>query len=370
MDFDFSPEQELLRSTVRELCAGQADIAHVRAMERDDTGFSRPVWRKLANADLTGMTIPAESGGAAMSMQDAAIVYEEFGRALLPSPHFVSSVLAAGAIDAGADHSTKQQWLPGMASGDVVFSVAWTEPGGGYGPQGIRTEIRGGRLYGQKRHVTFANTADRLIVLAREAGSVVLAVVDPRLPGTTMVREASLASDVQYRLELDGAPVETVLAGGWEIWDRLLHRAIIVLAAQAVGGARAALGLAVGYAKQRHQFGKPLGAFQSIAHYLADAVTEVDGAEQLMRAAAWLADEQRPIRTAAPMAKLYCCDVFRRVTATAQQVFGGAGFTTELDIQLYFRRAKQLQLSWWDARYLEELIATATLSRKDTDHAA
>jgi alkylation response protein AidB-like acyl-CoA dehydrogenase len=128
-----------------------------------------------------------------------------------------------------------------------------------------------------------------------------------------------------------------------------------------VGGARAALDMTVQYAKDRHQFDKPLGAFQAIAHYLADAVTTVDGAETLVWEAAWARTIGRSVARLAPMAKLFACQTFRDVTAMAQQVYGGMGFTLECDIQLYFRRAKQLQLSWWDTRYLEELIASDVL---------
>ncbi len=131
----------------------------------------------------------------------------------------------------------------------------------------------------------------------------------------------------------------------------------IALAAQAIGGAERALEMTVQYAKDRHQFDKPLGAFQSIAHYLADAATTVDGGNTLVYEAAWARSEGKPIDRLAPMAKLFACQTFRDVTAMAQQVYGGVGFTIEYDIQLYFRRAKQLQLSWWDSRSLEELVA-------------
>jgi len=136
---------------------------------------------------------------------------------------------------------------------------------------------------------------------------------------------------------------------------------VIMLAAQAVGGARYALDITVQYAKDREQFDKPLGAFQAIAHYLADAVTAVDGAETLVYEAAWARANSRPVDGLAPMAKLFACKTFRDVTAMAQQVFGGVGFTVEYDIQLYFRRAKVQQISWWDDRALEELIATNVL---------
>ena len=137
---------------------------------------------------------------------------------------------------------------------------------------------------------------------------------------------------------------------------------IVLLAAQAIGGARYALDITVQYAKDREQFDKPLGAFQAIAHYLADAATAVDGARDArVRGGVGARRTAGSIERLAPMAKLFACKTFRDVTAMAQQVFGGVGFTLEYDIQLYFRRAKQLQISWWDDRDLEELIAATVL---------
>jgi alkylation response protein AidB-like acyl-CoA dehydrogenase len=121
----------------------------------------------------------------------------------------------------------------------------------------------------------------------------------------------------------------------------------------------------VQYAKDRQQFDKPLGAFQALAHYLADAVTTVDGAETLVWEAGWAHSEGHSVKRLAPMSKLFACQTFRDVTAMAQQIFGGVGFTVEYDIQLYFRRAKQLQVSWWDTRYLEDLVAADVLDHRD-----
>src|SRR5581483_1428984 len=203
--------------------------------------------------------------------------------------------------------------------------------------------------------------ATTLVVLARAGDEIVLCLVDPAAAGVSMEQQKTVASDCQYRLVFDNVLATTSIAGGWDTWDAAMHEALILAAAQAVGGARYALDITVQYAKDRHQFDKPLGAFQAIAHYLADAVTALDGAELLMWEAAWARSEGRSIAKLAPMAKLFACSTFRDITAMAQQVFGGVGFTVEYDIQLYFRRAKQLQISWWNDRYLEELIASDVL---------
>jgi alkylation response protein AidB-like acyl-CoA dehydrogenase len=148
---------------------------------------------------------------------------------------------------------------------------------------------------------------------------------------------------------------------GWATWHETLLDGIVMLAAQAAGGARYTLDITVQYAKDREQFDKPLGAFQAIAHYLADAATAVDGAETLVYEAAWARANGESIERLAPMAKLFACKTFRDVTAMAQQIFGGVGFTLEYDVQLYFRRAKQLQITWLADRELEELVAATVL---------
>jgi alkylation response protein AidB-like acyl-CoA dehydrogenase len=217
--------------------------------------------------------------------------------------------------------------------------------------------------------VLCARAAPRLVVVAptgRGARDVDLFLVDPADPRVELVQQHTMASDTQYQVTFDDVAVaksERIGApgSGWATWDRVMHEGIILLAAQAIGGAERALEMTVDYAKTRQQFDKPLGAFQAIAHYLADAVTQVDGGKTLVYEAAWARSTGRPVERLAPMAKLFACQTFRDVTAMAEQVHGGLGFTVEYDIQLYFRRAKQLQLSWWDSRYLEELVAAAVL---------
>jgi alkylation response protein AidB-like acyl-CoA dehydrogenase len=163
-------------------------------------------------------------------------------------------------------------------------------------------------------------------------------------------------------VDLGDAPAKQVTGAGWQTWHRTMLDGAILQAAAAVGGARYALDITNQYAKDRHQFGKPIGAFQSLSHYLADAVTRVDGAEVLVHEAAWARSMGRPVDQLAPMAKLFADQTFRDVTAMAQQIWGGVGFTLEYDIQLFFRRAKAMQLNWWDARHLEDLVADAVLA--------
>jgi alkylation response protein AidB-like acyl-CoA dehydrogenase len=188
----------------------------------------------------------------------------------------------------------------------------------------------------------------------------------------TLNQQRSMASDTQFRLDLDGAPagaadVVGTVGQGWTAWSEVLQDGLILLAAYAAGGAARALEMTVQYAKDRRQFDKPLGAFQALAHYMADAATAVDGATTLAWEAAWARTAGKPVSRLAPMAKLFAGQTLRDVTAIGQQIYGGMGFTVECDIQLYFRRAKQLQISWCDTRRLEELVAADVL---DTEQAA
>jgi len=374
LDLDLTPEQEMLRETVRGVCEQHAPLTVVRELEDDPVGYPEKLWAQLAGLDLCGLLLPDEHGGAGMSMLDAVIVYEELGRSVAPVPHFVSTVISGGVLARAGTAEQQREWLPRVAAGEVIVSPGWLEPEHGFGPAGVQLRAEadgdGYRLNGTKRHVAFAAAADRLLVLARTGDAdtdIGLFLVDPKVDGVELTQQHTIASDTQYRVEFRDAPV----AGadrfgeppGWDAWDATMLDGVILLAAQAIGGATQALDITVEYAKQRHQFDKPLGAFQAIAHYLADAATTVDGGRTLVYEAGWARTVGRPIDRLAPMAKLFACQTYRDVTAMAQQVFGGVGFTVDFDIQLYFRRAKQLQLSWWDPRYLEERVAATVLDR-------
>ena len=376
MDLDFSEEQQVLRDMVRGLCAEYSPLEAVRACEDDATGYPEDFWKQLGELGLLGILIPETCGGSGQTLLEAAVVYEEFGRSLAPSPHFASAVIGAGALLGAGSDAQKAEWLPKIASGEAILVPAWTEPERSFGPKGVQLAATrtgdGFRISGTKRHVPFASSASRLLVLARSGPGVEdvdLLLVDPRSPGIEMTQQRSLAADTQYRVEFRDVEVPSASrlgesGSGWQTWDAVMHDAIILLAAQAIGGAERALEITVQYAKDRKQFDKPLGAFQAIAHYLSDATTAIDGGKVLVWEAAWARARGRSTARLAPMAKLFACQTYRDVTAMAQQVWGGVGFTLEYDIQLYFRRAKQLQISWWDTRYLEELVAHCVL---DTD---
>jgi alkylation response protein AidB-like acyl-CoA dehydrogenase len=375
LDLEFDQEQELLRQTVRDVLERHCGLDVVRAMEDDAVGYPPELWSQLGRLDLIGLLLPEEYGGSGMSLIEGVALYEELGRALAPTPHFVSAVMAGGVLAAAGSDEQKERWLSAVTSGEAVLTPAWLEPENGFSPRGVGLRAApalsgsGFVLDGVKRHVAFAAAADRLVVLARTGEGdedVDLFLVDPAGSGVTLRQQFSIASDTQYEVTFSQVTIAEAdrIGGagtGWGTWQKVLEPGLVLLAAQAVGGTRYALEITTQYAKDRHQFDKPLGSFQSLAHYLADAVTNLDGAEQLVHEAAWAGATGRPLSSLAPMAKLFACSTFRDITAMAQQIFGGIGFTLDFDIQLYFRRAKQQQLMWANDRMLEDAVAAALL---------
>jgi alkylation response protein AidB-like acyl-CoA dehydrogenase len=278
MDLNFTEEQQMLRDTVRGLCARECPIAVVRAMEDDPIGYPASLWRQMAELGLLGLAVPEAHGGSAQSPLESMIVYEELGRALAPSPYFVAATLGAGVLTRAGTDAQKREWLPRIAAGEGILTPAWLEPKGGYGPAGVQlnASASGGtvKLNGTKRHVPFAKAATRLLVLARTGTGptdVDLLLVDPNAPGVTLTQQKTMAGDTQYEVgfrDVAIAATERVGSprGGWAVWNDVMHEGIVMLAAQAMGGAERALEITVDYAKTRTQFDKPLGAFQAIAH--------------------------------------------------------------------------------------------------------
>ena len=377
LDLDFTAEQDMLRDMVRGLCGELSPLQRVRELEDDPDGIARELWQRFGDLGLCGLMVPEESGGSGMSLVDGIVVYEELGRSLAPLPHFVSCVLAAGAVAAAGTPAQQDEWLAPIASGESIATVAWLEPSGGYKPRGVQLAARpngdGHLLDGTKSHVPFAAAADLYIVLARTGDGdtdIDLFAVPADAAGLSIQQRMSISSDTQYQVGFDRVAVpstarlggsDAATGSGWPAWQRVMHAGAILAAAQATGGASHALEITVEYAKTRRQFDKALAEFQAISHYLADARTALDGARLLVCEAAWAHSTGRPTERLAPMAKLFACRAYRDITAMCQQVFGGIGFTLEYDIQLYFRRAKQLQLSWWDQATCEDLVADAVL---------
>ncbi|MEH6584407.1 MAG: acyl-CoA dehydrogenase family protein [Halioglobus sp.] len=364
MNLDFSEEQLMLRHSVARLCDEHSDSAAIRTLEKDSRGFSQPFWQGMAEMGLCGLSIDESYGGIGLGCLENVIVHEEMGRTLAPSPHLVSSIIAASLLqDAGTD-TQRAEWLQAIASGELVLVPAWQEAGASADLSAIamRLESRGDTLLlrGEKIMVPFANSADKFLVPVKDDdGQLQIVLVNAK--AGSLRCQPNHADQNLYAVNFDA--VEVVpgallnVADLTTAWDTAMMKGQIALAAQAVAGATAMLQMANDYAKEREQFGQPIGAFQAIAHYLADRATEIEGARYLVYQAAWACDAGESWEQLALMAKLQATAVFRRTTVTGVQVHGGMGFSSEADPQLYYRRAKHLQLMHWDPRYLEQRIA-------------
>lgn len=371
MDLDFTEEQKQLTQSLRRMLGNKCGPDVVRRMEGDEKGWPDELWRAVTEMGLPGLTIAEEHGGLGLGALEQAIVFEELGRALAPVPLFVSSVLAADLLARAGSDAQKAEWLPRIASGEAVLTIAWLEPGNSFGPKGVQMRAAGDgyRLSGKKFMVPFAAAADRLIVLVRSgdgAEEIDLVMVDPKARGITLKRHKTMVGDAQFEVAFDNVEVAEgdrigAAGDGWTQWQQVLKTGMIALAAWGIGCGEGAMTLGTNYAKEREQFGVPIGSFQAIAHPFADAATLLAGARMMTWEAAWAKDTGREHTRFAMMAWLEACDASRMATKVSQNAFGGIGFTKDIDIQLYFRRSRQHELSWGNPDALNEEIGTEVL---------
>jgi len=371
MDFGFSEEQELLRKTARDFLADGAPMTRVREVMDGDAQASRELWRRMAELGWPGLAFPEEVGGAGMSMVELCVVLEELGRSLAPVP-FLPTVLAGVAILEAGDETQQQTWLPRVCDGRATATLAITEELGSddSADMDLRARMEDGcwRLDGRKLFVPHAASADLLVVVAKTDaanGAGLGLFVAPRTSDGVEIEEMSSMDLLRplHAVSFDAValPADALLGADAEaasILARVLDRGRVMIAAEMIGGAEKCLESAVAYAKERVQFGKPIGVNQAIKHKCADMLLEVELAKSITYYAAWAASEandEAPITAA--MAKAYVSDAYRHASAENIQIHGGVGFTWEYDCHLYFKRAKSDETWLGDANRQRERIA-------------
>ncbi len=358
MSFALSPEQEMLRDAVRGFLAAKAPMGKVRELMETGTGYDPDLWAEMAGMGLPAMHIPEVFGGAGFAPFELGLVLEETGRALTPSPLFGSVVLAANLLLLAGSDEQKQTYLPGIAAGETTATVAIVEESGGWDPSQISTSATSDGdeviLHGTKSYVIDGHTAHTIFVAARNAdGSVGFYAVDGHAGGVERHRlETMDMTRKQATVVLDGVrlPVTARLAAAGETTlSDLYDLAATMLAFEQTGGAQRCLEMSVEYAKDRMQFGRPIGSFQAIKHKCADMLVAVESAKSAAYHAGWAAGtDADELAIAAPLAKAFCSDAYFQVAADTIQVHGGIGFTWEHDAHLYFKRAKSSQLMFGD----------------------
>ena len=366
MDFGLTEQQESLRSTVSELLAREWPESLLMAAQYDENPLPQSAWHSLSAKGLLGLTVPQLYGGTGHGFAELAVVIEEMGRSLLPGPFLSTSVCALAILDSGTDEQ-KTDLLPAIASGELTMAPAVYEPGGSFGAEGVRLRAEpsagGYALNGVKTLVPAR--ADRLIVVATASESgghsdgLSLFVVDAHSPGVAVTRLPVLGIDRFCEVEFRNvqAPTHTLLGladCGGPLVNRMMAWEGIGRCAELVGGAQAALDMTVEYVKERHAFGRPVGSFQAIQHHCANMLADVESARHLTQQAAWLVSNGRHDAPQVSMAQAWTAEAARRVTATAHQCHGAIGFTTELSLHLYHKRAIAGEMLLGGAAYYHE----------------
>jgi len=335
MDFGLSEEQRLLQHTIEQFLAKENDATQLRARFDSDEAFDARLWRGMAELGLAGLVVPEAHGGAGLALLDAALAAETLGRFAAPGP-FLGHTLAALALALGGSAEQQRRWLPRLACGDALASVTFAEPGGGWQPEDWRCPV-GNSLSGAKEHVLLGASADVLVVGTAGGG---LALVERERGG--LVCQPFPGVDRTRRLDavrFEGAPCEE-LPGGPAVAARVRDAGLVLLAADAFGGASRLVDVTVEYAKLREQFGVTIAHFQALKHQLANMALEVEPGRALSWYAAHAFDEAPDdAPRMAALAKAHLGDRFLQVARDAVEVHGGIGYTWECDVQIWFKRA-------------------------------
>jgi len=373
MDLGFSEEQEMLRKTARDFLETECPTSLVKEMAEDEQGYTSGLWGKMAELGWMGLALPEEYDGMGMSFLDLAVLLEEMGRACLPGPFFSTVVLGGLTILEAGNEEQKKELLPKIATGEAILTMALTEPSASYDPASITVKAVPDKddyvISGTKLFVENAHIADYLICVARtkdgagkDEDGITLFLVDGKSPGIDTTLLKTIAGDKQCEVTFDNVrvPQKNMLGErdkGWPVVARILQKATVAKCAEMIGGAQAALDMSVAYAKERVQFGRPIGSFQAIQHHCANMVTDVDGSRFITYQAAWMVSEGLPATMEVSMAKAWVSESYRRVTQLGHQIHGGIGFCMDHDMPLYFKRAKAAEPTFGSADWHREIVA-------------
>jgi alkylation response protein AidB-like acyl-CoA dehydrogenase len=376
MDFSFSEEQEMLRKTARDFLEREFPIKMVREMVQDEKGYSPQVWQKMAELGWLGLAFPTDYKGGGGSFFDLAVLVEEMGRTLLPSPFFATVVLSSLYILEAGSEEQKMELLPKIASGDTLLSLALSEPEVDYDAESIAVKAvpqkDGYAINGTKLFVPYAHVADYLLCVARTkegakaSQGLTTFIVDTKGLGITCTPLKTLGRDHQCEVVFENAivPKENVLGGvdtGWGDVEKALERATVALCIDMNGGAQQVLDMTVDYAKSRVQFGRPIGSMQALQHHCANMAVSIEASRSLAYEAAWRISEGLPCAMEVSMAKSFASECYTQITQLGMMIHGGVGFMEDHDLPLYYRRAKAAEVMLGDADFHREKIARELL---------
>src|SRR4051812_22277468 len=365
MNFDFSDEQKQMRDAARKFLAEKCTSKVVRVVLDGKESYDRALWKGLAEMGFLGVAIPEEYGGAGAGHLELCVIAEEMGRALAPVPFSSTVYLAAEALMLAGSDAQKQAWLPRIASGEAIGTLALFEGSGNPSPKSIKLEAKNGVLNGVKKPVADGAIADFVVVAARTAstgrdGDISLFLVDVKSGGVEAKALTNLdPTRGQAELTFNNCKAEPLGASGegWSILSQVLDRAAVLIAFEQVGGADRALEMGRDYALDRIAFGRPIGSFQAVKHMLADMYVAATLARSNCYYGAWaLSTNASELPEAAASARISATQAFQHCAKNNIQVHGGMGFTWEFDCHMYYRRANALALGLGSLSYWEDAL--------------
>jgi alkylation response protein AidB-like acyl-CoA dehydrogenase len=360
MDFALSEEQEMLKKSARDFLSAECPKSLIRQIEESELGYSPELWEKMAGLGWMGLALPEKYGGAGLSLLDLAVLFEEFGRAAVPGPMFCTTALGALPIRDWGTEEQKKAFLPKVAAGELLLTMALAEPGVNEDPIFIATRAMtkddGFLIHGTKLFVPYAHIADYLLVVARTKGvagdkkGITVFIVDRKAQGISIAPLATIAADRQFEVKFDKVFVSSnyvlgSLHNGLSLIRETLKKAAAIQCAMMLGGAQQELEMTAEHTKNRVQFERPIGSFQAVQQKLADMFIDVNGARWTTYQAVWRLSEGLPADREVAIAKAFANIACERVAFGAQQLHGGVGVDKEYDLHFYFRRAKAFALT-------------------------
>ena len=368
MDLGFTSEQDMLRKSVAEFLAKECPFEQVKEIEESDPGYSQKLWKKMAELGWMEVYFPEEYGGYGDPFMDVVIILEEMGKAALPSPFFSTVIECGLTILEGGSEYQKKEILSKVASGKLIMALARYEEDASYLEAGINMPaVLSGDDYvlnGTKMFVTDANIADRLIVAARTDEGVTLFQVDAKDPGITCTRMPTIGMDntcevIFKDVKVSKADIIGEPGHGWEILDKMSKKAVVAKCAEMLGGCKVSIDMTSDYAKKRVQYGKPIGGFQIIQHYMANMLLGYDTSINYLYKVAWMIDEGMDVSRESSALKAQVNEQYKFISERGVQIHGGVGTTREFDIGLFYRRAKACEFVLGDTDHHYEKVAQA-----------
>jgi alkylation response protein AidB-like acyl-CoA dehydrogenase len=371
MNLSLTEEQEILRKFARDFLTSKFPKKVLKELEESELGYSPEIWKEMAELGWMGLPFPEKYGGTGMTSLDLAVLLEEMGKACMPGPYLSTVVLGGFPIlDVGTE-AQKQEYLPKIAQGKTIFTLALTEPSGSYDAASIKAKAvpdgDGWVISGTKLFVPDAQVADYILCVARTDDkakpeeSLTTFIVEAKQPGISHTVLNAMAGKL-CEVVFDGVkvPKENILGQlnqGWSDIKRVIDRAVMAKCCYMVGITQQVLDMTVEYAKERKQFGRPIGSFQIIQHYCADMLTDVEGMRLSAYQAAWKLSEGLSCAEEVAIARTWAVEAGERVMSLAHQIHGAIGVAIEYDLHYYTRSLKACELSFGGADVYREVVA-------------